>query len=109
MTGGIDYNKLINTISGSANAFVLASSTGTELSKGVDFLAAWHIHRGTSRRAGRDGKGNHYKAGIVTIGELNLYVGHRVTELTVNSQHPVELKPRAARDIDFVELDFAMP
>ena len=32
---------------------------------------------------GLAGKGpNHYKAGIVTIGELDLYVEHRVTELT---------------------------
>ena len=38
MGGGIDYNKLINTIAGSANAIVLASSAGTELSKEDDSL-----------------------------------------------------------------------
>ena len=99
MGGGIDYNKLINTIGGSANAFVLASSTGTELSKEDNSLQ--HGIFTEALLEGLDGKGNHYKAGIVTIGELNLYVGHRVTELTGDSQHPVELKPRAARDIDF--------
>ena len=99
MGGGIDYNKLINTIAGSANAFVLASSTGTELSKEDDSLQ--HGIFTEALLEGLAGKGNHYKAGIVTIGELNLYVGHRVTELTGDSQHPVELRPRAARDIDF--------
>ena len=99
MGGGIDYNKLINTISGSANAFVLASSTGTELSREDDALQ--HGIFTEALLEGLAGKGYHYKAGIVTIGELNLYVGHRVPELTGDSQHPVELKPRAARDIDF--------
>ena len=99
MGGGIDYNKLINTIAGSANAFVLASSTGTELSKEDDALQ--HGIFTEALLEGLAGKGNHYKAGIVTIGELNLYVGHRVTELTGDLQHPVELRPRPTRDIDF--------
>ena len=99
MGGGIDYNKLINTISGSANAFVLASSTGTELSKEDDTLQ--HGIFTEALLEGLAGKAYHYKDGILTIGELNLYVGNRVTKLTGDAQHPVELKPRAARDIDF--------
>ena len=47
------------------------------------------------------GKGLHYNPGIVTIDELNLYVKERVKELTQGLQHPVDLKPREARNIPF--------
>ncbi len=47
------------------------------------------------------GKGHHYDPGIVTIDELNLYVKRRVKELTGGLQHPVDLKPKEARDIPF--------
>ena len=105
--GGIDYNKLINTISGSANAFVLASSTGTELSKEDDSLQ--HGIFTEALLEGLAGKGYHYKARIVTIGELSLYVGHRVPELTGDLQHPVEFRPRPTRDIDFVSVPPVAP
>ena len=97
---GLDYNKLINEISGSANAIVLASSTGSELSLESD---EWQ--HGAFTKAlleGIAGKGLHYDPGIVTIDELNLYVKTRVKELTEGLQHPVDVKPKEARDIPFV-------
>ena len=102
MGGGIDYNRLINTIAGSANAIVLASSTGTELSKENDTL-----QHGAFTQALLEvlaGKGYHYKAGIVTIDELNLYVKNRVPELTGGVQHPVDIRPRPTPSIDFAML-----
>ena len=50
---------------------------------------------------GLSGKGLHYTRGIVTIDELNLYVKERVKELTGGLQHPVDLKPKEARNIPF--------
>ena len=96
---GLDYNKLINEISGSANAIVLASSTGSESS-----LESAEWQHGAFTKAlleGIEGKGLHYTPGIVTIDELNLYVKERVKELTEGLQHPVDLKPKEARDIPF--------
>ncbi len=95
----LDYNKLINEIAGSANAIVLASSTGSELS-----LESEEWQHGAFTKAlleGMAGKGLHYNPGIVTIDELNLYVKERVKELTQGLQHPVDLKPREARNIPF--------
>ncbi len=95
----LDYNKLINEIAGSANAIVLASSTGSESS-----LESEEWQHGAFTRAlleGMEGKGLHYNPGIVTIDELNLYVKKRVKELTGGVQHPVDLKPKEARDIPF--------
>jgi uncharacterized caspase-like protein len=94
-----DYNKLISMIAGGANAVVLASSTGTELSKEDDSLQ--HGAFTQALLEGLAGKAYHYKTGIVTIDELNIYVAHRVTELTSGAQHPVNLKRRGMRDIDF--------
>ena len=96
---GLDYNKLINEISGSANAIVLASSTGSESS-----LESEEWQHGAFTKAlleGIAGKGLHYDPGIVTIDELNLYVKTRVKELTEGLQHPVDVKPKEARDIPF--------
>ena len=97
--GGIDYNKLINTITGSANAIVLASSAGTELSKENDLLQ--HGIFTEALLEGLAGKGYHDRADVVTIDELNLFVKKRVTKLTGDLQHPVDLRPRPTRDIDF--------
>jgi hypothetical protein len=97
--GAPDYNKLINEIAGSANAVVLASSTGAELSQERD---EWQ--QGAFTKAlleGMAGKAFHYTAGILTIDELNLYVKERVKELTGGLQHPVDLKPKEARDVAF--------
>ncbi len=97
--GAPDYNKLINEIAGSANAIVLASSTGAEVSLERD---DWK--QGAFTKAlleGMAGKGLHYTAGVVTIDELNLYVKERVKELTGGLQHPVDLKPKEARNIAF--------
>jgi WD40 repeat protein len=97
--GGQDYNKLINEIAGSANAVVLASSTGSELSQERD---DWHHGAFTfALLEGFAGKAFHYTAGIVTIDELNLYVKERVKELTGGLQHPVDLKPKEARNFAF--------
>ena len=96
---GLDYNKLINEIAGSANAIVLASSTGSESS-----LESEQWQHGAFTMAlleGIAGKGLHYDPGIVTIDELNVYVKRRVKELTEGLQHPVDLKPKEARDIPF--------
>jgi uncharacterized caspase-like protein len=96
---GLDYNKLINEIAGSANAIVLASSTGSEAS-----LESEKWQHGAFTMAlleGIAGKGLHYDPGIVTIDELNIYVKRRVKELTEGLQHPVDLKPKEARDIPF--------
>ena len=95
----LDYNKLINEIAGSANAIVLASSTGSESS-----LESEEWQHGAFTKAlleGMAGKGLHYNPGVVTIDELNLYVKERVKELTQGLQHPVDLKPREARNIPF--------
>ena len=100
--GAQDYNKLINEIAGSANAVVLASSTGNELSQERD---DWQ--QGAFTKAlleGLAGKALHYTAGIVTIDELNLYVKERVKELTGGLQHPVDLKPKEARNIAFASV-----
>ena len=96
---GLDYNKLINEIAGSANAIVLASSTGSESS-----LESEKWQHGAFTMAlleGIAGKGLHYDPGVVTIDELNVYVKRRVKELTEGLQHPVDLKPKEARDIPF--------
>ncbi len=95
----LDYNKLINEIAGSANAIVLSSSTGSESS-----LESEEWQHGAFTKAlleGMAGKGLHYNPGVVTIDELNLYVKERVKELTQGLQHPVDLKPREARNIPF--------
>ncbi len=97
--GQLDYNKLINEIAGSANAIVLSSSTGTELSMES---AEWQ--HGAFTKAlleGIAGKGLHYDPSVITIDELTLYVKERVKELTGGLQHPVDLKPREARNIPF--------
>jgi WD40 repeat protein len=98
--GGQDYNRLINEIAGSANAIVLASSTGAELSMESD---EWR--QGAFTKAlleGLAGKADAMpKDGVVTVDELNLYVKERVKELTGGLQHPVDLKPKEARNIAF--------
>ena len=97
--GSPDYNKLINEIAGSANAVVLASSTGSELSQE---RSDWQ--QGAFTKAlleGLAGKAHQYTPGVVTIDELNLYVKERVKELTGGLQHPVDLKPREARNVAF--------
>ncbi len=78
---------------------MLASSTGSELSQE---RAEWR--QGAFTKAlleGMAGKGLHYNPGVVTIDELNLYVKERVKELTGGLQHPVDLKPKEARNIAF--------
>jgi WD40 repeat protein len=98
--GAQDYNKLINEIAGSANAIVLASSTGTELSQERD---EWR--QGAFTKALLEGLAGAAdvlpKDGIVTIDELNLYVKERVKELTGGLQHPVDLRPKETRNIPF--------
>ncbi len=98
--GQLDYNKLINEIAGSANAVVLASSTGSELSMES---AEWQ--HGAFTKALLEGLAGAADLmphdGIVTIDELNLYVKERVKELTGGLQHPVDLKPKEARNIPF--------
>ena len=91
-SGGIDYNKLINKIADTANAIVLASSTGSELSKEDDTLQ--HGAFTQALLEGLAGGADHDKDGIVTIDELNLYVKSQVTKLTRGIQHPVDLRPR---------------
>jgi hypothetical protein len=98
-TGGFDYSKLINKITDTANAIVLASSTGSEISKEYDTFK--HGAFTQALLEGLSGMGYHYKAGVVTIDELNLYVKNRVAELTGGVQHPVDLRPRPTRNIDF--------
>jgi WD40 repeat protein len=98
--GQLDYNKLINEIAGSANAVVLASSTGSELSMES---ADWQ--HGAFTKALLEGLAGAAdvlpKDGIVTVDELNLYVKERVKELTGGLQHPVDLKPKEARNVPF--------
>ncbi|MBI4724089.1 MAG: caspase family protein, partial [Rhodomicrobium sp.] len=98
--GSLDYNRLINEISGSANAVVLASSTGAELSWE---RAEWK--NGAFTKALLEGLAGGAdvlpKDSIVTIDELNLYVKERVKALTGGLQHPVDLKPKEARNIPF--------
>ena len=95
-----DYSKLINEIAGSANAVVLASSTGAELS-----IESGEWQQGAFTKAlleGLAGKADQMpKNGVVTVDELNLYVKERVKELTGGLQHPVDLKPKEARNIPF--------
>jgi len=96
-SGGLDYNKFVNQIGDAGRAIVLASSAGSEVSVERD---DWQ--HGAFTKAlleGLAGQGHHYKTGVVTIGELNLYVERRVEELTGGK--PVELKPRATPDFDF--------
>ncbi len=101
--GAQDYNKLINEIADSANAIVLASSTGDELSQERD---DWQ--HGAFTKALLEGLGGAAdvlpKDGIVTVDELNLYVKERVKELTGGLQHPVDLKPKEARNIAFAKV-----
>ena len=98
--GAQDYNKLINEIAGSANAVVLASSTGAEQSQERD---DWR--HGAFTKALLEGLARaadiYPKDGVITIDELNLYVKDRVKELTGGLQHPVDLKPKEARNIAF--------
>jgi WD40 repeat protein len=98
--GAPDTNKLINEIAESANAIVLASSTSGELSQE---RADWQ--HGAFTKALLEGLAGAADAmpkdGVVTIDELNLYVKERVKELTGGLQHPVDLKPKEARNIAF--------
>jgi WD40 repeat protein len=98
--GALDYNKLINEIAGSANAIVLASSTGAEVSQERD---EWE--QGAFTKALLEGLSGAAdvlpKDGIITIDELNLYVKERVKELTGGLQHPVDLRPKETRNIAF--------
>ena len=97
--GEQDHNKFINEIAGSANAIVLASSKGTEVSQERD---EWK--QGAFTKAlleGLAGEGYHHIKGVVTIDELNLYVKERVNDLTGGFQHPVDLKPKEALNIPF--------
>jgi WD40 repeat protein len=98
--GATDYNKLINEIAGSANAIVLASSAGAEVSQERD---EWQ--QGAFTKALLEGlagaAGIHPKDGIVTIDELNRYVKERVKELTGGLQHPVDLRPKQTQNIAF--------
>src|SRR5262249_21984981 len=100
LKGGNDTNKLINEIAGSANAMVLASSTGSEESMERD---EWQ--QGAFTKAlleGLAGKADILpKDGIVTIDELSLYVKERVKELTGGLQHPVDLRPKETQNIAF--------
>jgi WD40 repeat protein len=98
--GALDYNKLINEIAGSANAVVLASSTGSELS-----MESEEWQHGAFTKALLEGIAGAAdvlpKDGVVTVDELNLYVKERVKELTGGLQHPVDLKPKEARNVPF--------
>jgi WD40 repeat protein len=98
--GAPDTNKLINEIAESANAIVLASSTSGELSQERD---DWR--HGAFTKALLEGLAGAADAmpkdGVITIDELNLYVKERVKELTGGLQHPVDLKPKEARNIAF--------
>ena len=97
--GDVDTNRFINEIAQSANAIVLASSTSGELSQE---RSDWR--NGAFTKAlleGMAGKGLHYTPGVVTVDELSLYVKERVKELTGGLQHPVDLKPKEARNIAF--------
>ncbi|MFZ1107962.1 MAG: hypothetical protein WAN43_06420 [Rhodomicrobium sp.] len=98
--GAPDTNKLINEIAESANAIVLASSTSGELSQERD---DWR--HGAFTKALLEGLAGAAdimpKDGVITIDELNLYVKERVKELTGGLQHPVDLKPKEARNIAF--------
>jgi len=80
-------------------AVVLASSTGSELSQE---RAEWQ--HGAFTQAileGLSGAADYNKDGVVSVDELNLYVKERVKKLTGGLQHPVDLKPKEARDFDF--------
>jgi WD40 repeat protein len=97
--GGLDYNKGINEIADAANAIVLAGCASSELS-----LESEEWRNGAFTKAlieGMEGRGLHYNPSIVTLDELTLYVKERVKELTKGLQHPVDLKPKEARDIPF--------
>jgi WD40 repeat protein len=98
--GAPDTNKLINEIAESANAIVLASSTSGELSQERE---EWK--HGAFTKALLEGLSGAADAmpkdGVITIDELNLYVKERVKELTGGLQHPVDLKPKEARNIPF--------
>lgn len=96
---GLDYNGVINEIGDAANAIVLAGCADSELS-----LESAEWRNGAFTKAlieGMEGKGLHYDPSIVTLDELTLYVKERVKELTRGLQHPVDLKPKEARDIPF--------
>lgn len=87
----------MNKIGDEGRAIVLASSAGSELSVERD---EWQ--HGAFTKAlleGIAGQAHHYKAGVVTIDELNVYVKHRVAELGAGA--PAGLKPRATSDFDF--------
>ncbi|MGO9547618.1 MAG: caspase family protein [Rhodomicrobium sp.] len=99
-SGGLDYNKFVNKIGDAGRAIVLASSAGSELSVELD---EWQHGAFTQALLeGLSGQAHHYKNGVVTIGELNLYVERRVEELTGGK--PVELKPRATPDFAFASV-----
>jgi hypothetical protein len=75
---------------------VLASSTGAErdeLRQGAFTKAP------PGRLAGEAGRMP--KDGVVAIDELSLYGKERVKELTGGLQHPLDLKPKGARNVAF--------
>jgi WD40 repeat protein len=94
---GLDYNKFVNKIGDAGRAVVLASSAGSQLSVEMDELQ--HGAFTAALLEALAGRAYHYKHGVMTIGELNLYVERRVEELTGGK--PVELKPYATSDFDF--------
>jgi WD40 repeat protein len=47
-----------------------------------------------------EGKADYNKDGVISLNELDLYVGERVKELSKDEQHPVTAKPASIRSFD---------
>jgi hypothetical protein len=97
-----DINGVINTLAASENgAVVFASSAGNQFS-----LESPEWGNGAFTKAlieAFEGQGDYTRDGLVSINEINLYVGERVKELTGGQQTPVLQKPDSIRDFPLVQ------
>jgi WD40 repeat protein len=103
LEGGQDFNRTINDFaSPDAGIFVLASSTGRELSQERD---DWRNGAFTkSLIEGLRGDADVNGDGLVSIDELSLYVKNNVKKLTEGKQNPVDQRPKPVPDIVFFDL-----
>ncbi|MEN8219003.1 MAG: caspase family protein [Pseudomonadota bacterium] len=101
MGGLADVNKIANDLSSAENGIVVfTSSTGTQTS-----MEDTRWQNGAFTEAlleGLKGQADYQKDGEISITELELYLSHRVKELTNQHQTPTTAKPQTIVDFSIV-------
>jgi WD40 repeat protein len=100
-SGLADVNKIANDLSSAENGIVVfTSSTGTQTS-----MEDTRWQNGAFTEAlleGLKGQADYQKDGEISITELELYLSHRVKELTEQHQTPTTAKPQTIADFPIV-------